>query len=227
MAKTASITEPEVIINLSTNEKNMKSHSVAFIGVILFVLVVFVASDITLRSVAALGAPASEEASAVEAVAGASEVGSTTAETSVSVAPSEDSSGSAKTGVTAPVETTSVLSEFNKLSITGSCVVSKATNQKQCEISVTYTSPNGVPVVGIPVTIATMDGEGTFANVDGPQLMGNRPGRVDLRSANLGNGHQADATFVISADATSTLFIALTPAGLRAQSTFVDTTIVN
>jgi len=42
----------------------------------------------------------------------------------------------------------------------------------------------------------------------------------------LGNNQGAVAHFVIPADATSTLFIALTPDGLRAQSTFADTTTV-
>jgi hypothetical protein len=91
---------------------------------------------------------------------------------------------------------------------------------------VTYTSPTGVPVVGQPVTIATLDAEGTFIDVDGSRLVSKRQGGVVLTSANLGNNQEAVASFVIPADATSTLFIALTPDGLRAQSTFADTTTV-
>src|SRR4051794_7554169 len=54
----------------------------------------------------------------------------------------------------ATTTTTSVLSEFNKLSIFGSCTVTRTNNQKRCDIVVTYTSPTGVPVIGQPVTIA-------------------------------------------------------------------------
>jgi hypothetical protein len=64
------------------------------------------------------------------------------------------------------------------------------------------------------------------SDVDGPRLVSKRQGGVIITSANLGNNQQAVASFLIPADATSTLFIALTPDGLRAQSTFLDTTTV-
>jgi hypothetical protein len=53
-----------------------------------------------------------------------------------------------------------ILSEHNKLSVTGSCVVKTSGNAKQCAIYVTYTNATGTPVLGVPVTIATMNGEG-------------------------------------------------------------------
>jgi hypothetical protein len=148
----------------------MKSHRIGFIVIIVFALAVSAASIIKLRSVAALSVPPSTDTSALVAAAGAADLGSTTIDTSVAAAPAEAS-------VVATTTTTSVLSEFNKLSISGSCVVTKATNQKQCDMAVTYTSATGVPVVGIPVTIGTLDGEGAFTNVDGCAL-GGEPGGV-------------------------------------------------
>jgi hypothetical protein len=119
-----------------------------------------------------------------------------------------------------------VLSEFNTLGISGSCVVTKATNQKQCDIQVTYRSATGALVVGVPVKIATMNGEGAFTNVDGPLLISNKPGVVVQSSGTLANNLADVATYLGSADATSTLFVVTTPDGLRAQSTFASSTSV-
>jgi hypothetical protein len=90
-----------------------------------------------------------------------------------------------------------VLSEFNKLGVTGSCVVTKATNQKQCDIQVTYRSATGAKVLGIPVMIVTMNGEGAFTDVNGPLLLENVSGKVVQYSGNLPNTDAAAvATYV-------------------------------
>jgi hypothetical protein len=100
-----------------------------------------------------------------------------------------------------------ILSEHNKLSVTGSCVVKTSGNAKQCAIYVTYTTAAGDPVLGVPVTIATMNGEGTFMDVDGPLLLKNTSGKVVQYSGILpGVSAQDVATYVGPATATSTLF---------------------
>jgi hypothetical protein len=108
----------------------------------------------------------------------------------------------ATSSATSTGETTGVLSEFNKLGISGSCVVTRATNQKQCDIQVTYRSAAGALVVGVPVKIATMNGEGAFTNVDGPLLISNKPGVV-VQSGTLANNLADVATYLGNADATS------------------------
>jgi hypothetical protein len=119
-----------------------------------------------------------------------------------------------------------ILSEHNKLSITGSCVVKISGNAKQCAIYVTYTTAAGDPVLGVPVTIATMNGEGMFMDVDGPLLLKNTSsGKVVQYSGILpGVSAQDVATYIGPATATSTLFVVLTPDGLRAQTTFASST---
>jgi len=118
-----------------------------------------------------------------------------------------------------------ILSEHNKVGITGSCVVTQSSNAKQCAIYVTYTTPTGDPVIGIPVTIRTMNAEGMFMDVDGPLLIKEGPGKVVQYSGFLPNTLTADvATYVGPATATSTLFVVTTPDGLRAQSTFASST---
>jgi hypothetical protein len=120
-----------------------------------------------------------------------------------------------------------ILSEHNKLSVSGSCVVRTSGNAKQCAIYVTYTTATGTPVLGVPVTIATMNGEGMFMDVDGPLLLKNVSGKVVQYSGNLpGVTAQDVATYIGPASATSTLFVVLTPDGLRAQDTFASSTAV-
>jgi hypothetical protein len=117
-------------------------------------------------------------------------------------------------------------SEHNKLSLSGSCVVTTSTNQKMCNMSLTYTNAAGQPVIGIPVTLATMNAEGSFTSVTGPLLIKNSPGKVIQYSGYLpDNSAQDIAAFIVSADATNTLFVALTPDGLRAQSNFASSTV--
>jgi hypothetical protein len=90
---------------------------------------------------------------------------------------------------------------------------------------ITYTDPAGKPVIGVPVTIATMNAEGSFTSVTGPLLIKSAPGKVIQYSGYLsGNSAQDIASFIESADATNTLFVALTPDGLRAQSHFASST---
>jgi hypothetical protein len=118
-----------------------------------------------------------------------------------------------------------VLSEHNKLGLTGSCVVTTATHQKQCDMAVTYTTATGEPVIGIPVMIRTMNAEGSFVDVDGPLLIQKGPGKVVQYSGILQNNPAQDvASFIESADATNTLFVVTTPDGLRAQDTFASST---
>jgi hypothetical protein len=118
-----------------------------------------------------------------------------------------------------------ILSEHNKLSVTGSCVVKTSGNAKQCAIYVTYTTATGTPVLGVPVTIATMNGEGMFMDFNGPLLLKNAPGKVVQYSGILpGVAAQDVATYVGPATATSTLFVVLTPDGPRAQDTFASST---
>jgi hypothetical protein len=94
-------------------------------------------------------------------------------------------------------------------------------------MSVTYTNPAGLPVIGIPVTLATMNAEGSFTSVTGPLLIKTAPGKVVQYSGYLsGTPAQDIASFIESADATNTLFVALTPDGLRAQSHFASSTFV-
>ncbi len=83
----------------------------------------------------------------------------------------------------------------------------------------------GDPVLGVPVTIATMNGEGMFMDADGPLLLKNVSGKVVQYRGNLpGVAAQDVATYVGPATATSTLFVVLTPDGLRAQTTFASST---
>jgi len=121
-----------------------------------------------------------------------------------------------------------VQSEHNKLRVTGSCVVKTSGNAKQCAIYVTYTTAAGDPVLGVPVTIATMNGEGMFMDVDGPLLLKNTSsGKVVQYSGILpGVSAQDVATYIGPATATSTLFVALTPDGRRAQDTFASSTVI-
>jgi hypothetical protein len=92
-------------------------------------------------------------------------------------------------------------------------------------MSVTYTDPAGKPIIGVPVTIATMNAEGSFTSVTGPLLIKTAPGKVVQYSGYLSDNSAQDvAAFIVSADATNTLFVALTPDGLRAQSTFASST---
>jgi hypothetical protein len=118
-----------------------------------------------------------------------------------------------------------ILSEHNKLGVTGSCVVTQSSNVKQCAIYVTYTMASGTPVIGIPVTIATMNAEGMFADYNGPLFIKEGPGTVVQYSGIL-PGTQAEdvATYIGPATATSTLFVVTTPDGLRAQDTFASST---
>src|SRR5215475_4664414 len=71
-----------------------------------------------------------------------------------------------------------ILSETNTLTITGSCIVVTSLNQKTCDMFVRYKTALGNPVLGVPVTLATLDGEGAFINVTGPLLISNGPGKV-------------------------------------------------
>jgi len=120
-----------------------------------------------------------------------------------------------------------ILSEHNKLSITGSCVVKTSGNVKQCAIYVTYTTAAGVPVLGVPVTIATMNSEGMFTDVTGPLLLKTAPGKVVQYSGILpGIAAQDVATYIGPATATSTLFVVVTPDSRRAQSTFASSTVI-
>jgi len=117
------------------------------------------------------------------------------------------------------------LSEHNKVSITGSCMVTQSANAKQCAIYVTYTTPGGDPVLGIPVTIRTMNAEGSFVDIDGPLFIQEGPGKAVQYSGILPGVSAVDvATWVGPATATSTLFVVTTPDGLRAQSTFASST---
>jgi hypothetical protein len=45
--------------------------------------------------------------------------------------------------------------------MSGWCVVTQSSNAKVCNIYVTYNTATGEPVIGIPVTIATMNGHTT------------------------------------------------------------------
>jgi hypothetical protein len=118
-------------------------------------------------------------------------------------------------------------SEHNQLGISGSCVVTQSSNAKQCNIYITYTTPTGDLVIGLPVTIRTMNAEGSFVDVDGPLLIQEAPGKVVQYSGILPNTSAVDvATYVGPATATSTLFVVTTPDGLRAQSTFASSTVV-
>jgi hypothetical protein len=120
-----------------------------------------------------------------------------------------------------------VLSEHNKLAISGSCVVTSSTNQKTCNMSVTYTNPAGQPIIGVPVTIATRNAEDSFTSVTGPLLIDNKPGKVVQYSGRLGSNPAVDvASFIVAADATNTLFVVTAPDGLRAQSDVASSTIV-
>ncbi len=188
----------------------MISNRISLVAIVCLILIATAIFVIKFHFVAAASAPSTT--GAMVAAVGAVDVNAISILTS--------------TATSTTAETTGLLSEFNKLGISGSCVVTKAANQKQCDISVSYTAPDGTPIVGIPVTILTMDAQGTFTNVDSARVIKNKPGKVIQYSANLGKGKQAIASFAIPADATSTLFIALTPDGLRAQSTFADTTTV-
>jgi hypothetical protein len=120
-----------------------------------------------------------------------------------------------------------ILSEHNRLGITASssCVVTQSSNAKQCDIYVTYTTATGEPVIGIPVTIRTMNGDGIFTDYNGPLFVKEGPGKIVQYSGVL-PGTQAEdvATYVGPASATSTLFVVTTPDGLRAQSTFASST---
>jgi hypothetical protein len=119
------------------------------------------------------------------------------------------------------------LSEHNKLGITGACVVTQSSNAKQCDIYVTYTTPKGDPVIGLPVTIRTMNAEGSFVDFDGPLFIKEGPGKVGQYSGILPDIAAVDvATYVGPATATSTLFVVTTPDGLRAQTTFASSTAV-
>jgi hypothetical protein len=101
------------------------------------------------------------------------------------------------------------------------CIVTQSSNAKQCAIYVTYASATGDKVLGVPVTIATMNGEGMFTDVDGPLLLQKVPGKVVQYSGILPNADAANvAIYIGRATATSTLFVVTTPDGLRAQSTF-------
>jgi hypothetical protein len=72
-----------------------------------------------------------------------------------------------------------------------------------------------------------MNAEGSFTSVTGPLLIKNAPGKVIQYSGYLsGSAAQDIASFIVSADATNTLFVALTPDGLRAQSNFASSTSV-
>jgi hypothetical protein len=120
-----------------------------------------------------------------------------------------------------------VLSEHNKLGLTGSCVVTVESNAKECVMYVSYTTETGEPVLGIPVRIATMNGEGSFVDDSGPLLIKEGPGKVFQYSGILPNLSVQDvATYVGPASATSTLFVVTTPDGLRAQDTFGTSTVV-
>jgi hypothetical protein len=121
-----------------------------------------------------------------------------------------------------------ILSEHNKLGITGSCVVTQSSNAKQCAIYVTYATAAGDAIIGIPVTIQTMNGEGGFFDVNGPLLLKNVAGKVVQCSGILPNTDAADvATYIGPATATSTLFVVTTPDGLRAQSTYASSTTMH
>jgi hypothetical protein len=131
--------------------------------------------------------------------------------------------GAAQTAAASTTPGKGILSEHNKLGISGSCAVKTSGNAKQCAIYVTYTTATGDPVLGVPVTIATMNGEGMFMDVDGPLLLKNVSGKVVQYSGNLpGVTAQDVATYIGPATATSTLFVVLTPDGLRAQSDFAS-----
>lgn len=120
-----------------------------------------------------------------------------------------------------------ILSEHNKLGVSGSCIVTSSSNAKQCDIYVTYTTATGVKVLGVPVTIATMNGEGSFTDANGPLLIKESPGKIFQYSDILpGLAAQDVATYVGPASATSTLFVVTTPDGLRAQDTFASSTVI-
>jgi hypothetical protein len=204
----------------------MKSHRIAFA----FVTISFIA--VSGGAAAALSAPSSaasttalSETSPVisQALPGqGSIVGPALLGTSTNVMLTSTASTTATASATIGA---GVLSEHNKLAISGSCVVTSSTNQKTCNMSVMYTDPAGKPVIGVPVTIATMNGEGSFTSVTGPLLIKIAPGKVIQYSGNLpGSAAQDVAAFIVSADATNTLFVALTPDGLRAQSNFASST---
>jgi hypothetical protein len=80
-----------------------------------------------------------------------------------------------------------------------SCVVKSSGSAKQCAIYVTYSTATGEPVLGVPVTIATTNGEGMFMDVDGPLLLKNTSGKVLQYSGNLpGVAVQDVATYVVT-----------------------------
>jgi hypothetical protein len=62
-----------------------------------------------------------------------------------------------------------------------------------------------------------MNAEGSFTTVTGPLLIKNAPDKVIAQDV---------ASFTVSADATNTLFVALTPGSLRAQSNFASSTVI-
>jgi hypothetical protein len=96
-----------------------------------------------------------------------------------------------------------------------------------CVMYVTYTTAEGDPVLGIPVRIATMNGEGSFTDYVGPLFIQESAGKFFQYSGILPNTAAQDvATYLGPASATSTLFVATTPDGLRAQSTFASSTIM-
>src|SRR5262249_44506234 len=121
-----------------------------------------------------------------------------------------------------------VLSEHNRVGISGSCVVTQSSNAKQCDIYIAYTTPTGDQVMGVPVTLRTMNAEGSFVDFDGPLFIKEGPGKLVQYSGILPNTSAVDvATYVGLATATSTLFVVTTPDGLRAQSTFASSTAMH
>jgi hypothetical protein len=214
----------------------MTSHRITFVVIISLLLVVSAASIIKIRVAAALTA-SSTAASTVTLPQSSQAVDISQAlpgQGSIVPASPVDSSSNAVLPLlattTAAASTTpglGVLSEHNKLAMTGSCVVTQSSNAKQCDIYVTYTTAAGDKVLGIPVTIATMNGEGGFFDVNGPLLLKNVAGKVVQYSGILPNTKAADvATYIGPATATSTLFVVTTPDGLRAQSTFASSTVM-
>jgi hypothetical protein len=47
----------------------------------------------------------------------------------------------------------------------------------------------------VPVTIATLDAQGRFTNVDAPNAVSRRPGGIVQKSAALGNNEKVVASF--------------------------------
>ena len=202
----------------------MQSHRITFLifvtAVVVFsagVATALTASSTASSTVAQTSVATNQALPGQGSIVGAALVGTST---SVMLASTASTTASASTTIGA-----GVLSEHNKLAISGSCVVTSSTNQKTCNMSVTYTDPAGKPIIGVPVTIATMNGEGSFTSVTGPLLVKSSPGKVIQYSGYLpGSAAQDVASFIVSADATNTLFVALTPDGLRAQSHFASST---